>query len=72
MSGLLAAVRLRPEWRFERAEAMAERCRELLTGQAGADVIVPDNRATIVSWRSHEETPGGRRRAPGRSRSRRA
>jgi L-cysteine/cystine lyase len=56
MSGLLAAVRLRPEWRFERAEAMAERCRELLR-ESGADVIVPDSRATIVSWRSHEEAP---------------
>jgi L-cysteine/cystine lyase len=56
MSGLLAAVRLRPEWRFDRARAMAERCRELLTG-AGVDVIVPADRATLVSWRSQEEAP---------------
>ena len=45
MSGLLAAVRLRPEWRFERGAAMAERCRELLVG-AGEDVVSPDERAT--------------------------
>jgi selenocysteine lyase/cysteine desulfurase len=35
---------------------MAERCRELLT-EAGADVVVPDSRATIVSWRSRREAP---------------
>ena len=56
MAGLLAAVRLRPEWRFERAATMAERCRELLAG-AGADVIVPDSPATIVSWRPEGEAP---------------
>jgi L-cysteine/cystine lyase len=56
MSGLLAAVRLRPEWRFERAATMAERCRELLMG-AGEHVIVPNDRATIVSWRPQEEAP---------------
>jgi L-cysteine/cystine lyase len=54
MSGLLAAIRLRPEWRFERAATMAERCRELLA-DAGADVITPDNPATIVSWRPQAE-----------------
>jgi L-cysteine/cystine lyase len=50
MSGLLAAVSLRPEWRFERASATAERCRELLRA-AGADVVVPAARGTLVSWR---------------------
>lgn len=56
MSGLLAAVRLRPEWRFERAATMAERCRELLLG-VGQGVVVPDDRATIVSWRPDGEAP---------------
>ena len=56
MCGLLAAVGLRPEWRFERAAAMAERCRELLD-DAGEDVVVPDDRATIVAWRPGEEEP---------------
>ena len=56
MCGLLASVRLRPDWRFERARAMAERCRELLLA-AGQDVVVPDDRATIVAWRPGEEQP---------------
>jgi L-cysteine/cystine lyase len=56
MAGLLAAVRLRPEWRFERAATMAERCRELLSG-AGEDLVLPDDRATIVSWRPRQKEP---------------
>ena len=48
--GFLAALDVQPEWRFERAAATAERCRELLR-EAGADVVVPDERATLVSWR---------------------
>ena len=35
---------------------MAERCRELLLA-AGQDVVVPDDRATIVAWRPGEEQP---------------
>jgi len=54
MSGLLAAVRLRPEGRFERGVEMAERCRELLL-DAGEDVVSPEERATIVSWRPQGE-----------------
>ncbi len=56
MAGLLAAVRLQPEWRFERGADMAERCRQLLLG-AGEDVVVPEHRATIVSWRPENESP---------------
>ena len=54
MSGLLSALELSPEWRFERAAQMAERCRELLL-DAGADVLVPAERATLVSWRAGDE-----------------
>ena len=54
MSGLLAALELVPDGRFERAARMAERCRELLR-EAGADVIVPEHRATLVSWRADVE-----------------
>jgi L-cysteine/cystine lyase len=50
MSGLLAALELRPAWGFERAASTAERCRGLLL-EAGEDVLVPEERATIVSWR---------------------
>ena len=54
MSGLLAALSLGPVWRFERAAATAERCRELLAA-AGQDVVVPADRATLVSWRPRDE-----------------
>ncbi|HXG76075.1 MAG TPA: aminotransferase class V-fold PLP-dependent enzyme [Gaiellaceae bacterium] len=50
MAGLLAALELEPAGRFERAQAQAERCRELLRA-AGCDVVVPERRATLVSWR---------------------
>jgi L-cysteine/cystine lyase len=56
MAGLLAALELRPDWCFERAFETAERCRELLR-VAGVEVIVPDERATLVSWRPAEEKP---------------
>ena len=54
MSGLRAALELRPEWRFKRAAGMAERCRELLR-EAGQDVVVPAERATLVSWHADGE-----------------
>jgi L-cysteine/cystine lyase len=50
MSGLLAALDTRPEWCFERAAGTAERCRALLL-EAGEDVVVPQERGTLVSWR---------------------
>lgn len=54
MSGLLTAIDLQPEWALERAALMAERCRKLLRG-AGNDVVVPGERATLVSWRVQGE-----------------
>ena len=53
MSGLLAALDTRPEWGFERAAETAERCRELLA-DAGQDLVTPEERATLVSWRVGE------------------
>jgi L-cysteine/cystine lyase len=53
MCGLLAALSLDPEWRFERASATAERCRRLLAA-AGEDVVAPAERATLVSWRPRD------------------
>ena len=50
VAGFLAALDVHPEWRFERAAATAERCRELLR-EAGAEIVVPDECATLVSWR---------------------
>ena len=54
MAGLLAAIALRPDWAFDGAARMAERCRERLR-RAGADVVEPEERATLVSWRAHGE-----------------
>jgi L-cysteine/cystine lyase len=47
IAGLLAAVELAPEWRYERAAATAARCRELLAGHVET---VPGG-ATLVSFR---------------------
>ena len=49
-AGLHAAIRSIPEWAYERAAAMAERFRSRLA-DAGCDVVVPEARATLVSWR---------------------
>ncbi|HJQ94312.1 MAG TPA: aminotransferase class V-fold PLP-dependent enzyme, partial [Acidimicrobiia bacterium] len=54
LSGLLKALRSRPEWCFDRSQEMAERCRQMLTA-AGEDVVSPEERATIVSWRPSGE-----------------
>ncbi len=54
-AGLRAAIGAKPEWGYERAEGMAERFREAL-GEAGCDVVVPERRATLVSWRVPAET----------------
>ncbi len=49
-AGFRAALEALPEWRYERGFEIAERCRAALA-DAGADVIVPEERATLVSWR---------------------
>jgi L-cysteine/cystine lyase len=54
MSGLLAALDLRPEWCFERAAEMTDRCRILLA-DAGEEVVTPAGQATLVSWRPRDE-----------------
>jgi L-cysteine/cystine lyase len=48
--GLRAAIGAIPEWAHERAAQMAERFR-LRLAEAGLDVVVPESRATLVSWR---------------------
>ena len=50
VAGLRAAISSIPEWGHARAEEMAERFRGSLA-EAGCDVVVPDERATLVSWR---------------------
>ena len=48
-AGFRAALAALPDWRHERAFEMAERCRAALA-EVGADVVVPEHRATLVSW----------------------
>jgi len=50
LAGLLAALDVRPEWAYERAAAMAARCRELL---APLVELVPGD-ATLVAFRAEE------------------
>jgi L-cysteine/cystine lyase len=49
-AGLRAAIRAIPEWGYERAAETAERFRERLR-EVGCDVVAPEDRATLVSWR---------------------
>ena len=56
LAGLLAALDVRPSWSYEHAAATAELCRTLLR-DAGLDVVVPDEGATLVSWRVADERP---------------
>jgi L-cysteine/cystine lyase len=50
LAGLLAALDARPEWAFERAAEMSERCRSALTERF--EVVSPPNGGTLVSWRA--------------------
>ncbi len=50
VAGLREALRSMPPWAFERARDTAERFRARLT-EAGCDVVVPEERGTLVSWR---------------------
>ena len=49
-AGLRAAIAAIPAWAHERSAEMAERFRTRLT-EVDEDVVVPDDRATLVSWR---------------------
>jgi len=51
LEGLRVALEAPPSWRYDHATATAERLRALLR-DAGEDVIVPEQRATLVAWRA--------------------
>jgi L-cysteine/cystine lyase len=51
LAGLLAALGIHPEWRYERAAANAARCRELL--EPIVEVVTPPGHSTLVSFRPH-------------------
>jgi L-cysteine/cystine lyase len=49
LAGLLAALAVHPEWRYEQAAANAARCHELLAPLV--DVVTPPGHSTLVSFR---------------------
>jgi L-cysteine/cystine lyase len=49
LAGLEAALADLPEWRFERAREMTDRCHKLLSGRF--DVVSAPGEGTLVSWR---------------------
>jgi L-cysteine/cystine lyase len=55
LRAMLAAIRLRPGWCFERAVTAAERCRELLGPRV--EVVTPRAQSTLVSFRPDGEEP---------------
>jgi L-cysteine/cystine lyase len=53
LAGLLAAIAGRPEWVFEHAAAVADRCRDRLADIV--EVVTPAERSTLVAFRSPRE-----------------
>lgn len=53
LAGLEAALTDLPDWRFERARHMAERCRELLARDV--EVVTEPGHATVVSFRVEDD-----------------
>jgi L-cysteine/cystine lyase len=49
LDGLLAAIEVAPEWRYERGRGVAARCRALLAERF--DVVTEPEQATLVSFR---------------------
>lgn len=49
LAGLLAALAVAPDWRYEAAAANAARCRELL--EPHVEVVTPPGQGTLVSFR---------------------
>jgi L-cysteine/cystine lyase len=49
LAGLVAALGVHPEWRYERSAEMAARCAELLAPHV--EVVTPPENSTLVSFR---------------------
>jgi L-cysteine/cystine lyase len=49
LSGVIAALEVHPDWRYERAAEMAARCRALL--EPHVEVVTPAGHSTLVSFR---------------------
>jgi L-cysteine/cystine lyase len=52
LAGLVAAMDVAPDWRFERAAETAARCRDVLAG-AGYEVVTEPGHGTLVSFVPH-------------------
>jgi L-cysteine/cystine lyase len=55
IAGLEAAVSQLPDWRFERARELTDRCRERLL-ESGMDVVTEPAQGSLVSWRWEGDT----------------
>lgn len=53
--GVAAALDVHPAWRYERAAAMAARCRELL--EPHVEIVTPPGHSTLVSFRPNGDPP---------------
>ncbi len=53
LAGLEASLQVHPDWRYERAAAMAARCRELL--EPLVETVTPPEHSTLVSFRPPDD-----------------
>jgi L-cysteine/cystine lyase len=53
LAGLVTALGLHPDWRYERAAGMAARCRELL--EPHVEIVTPPDHSTLVSFRPQSD-----------------
>ena len=53
LKGLVTAIELAPEWRFDRIRQMTAHCRDTLAGRA--DVVTPPHQAGLVTFRPKED-----------------
>ena len=53
LAGLVSALDSAPDWRFERAAQLTERCRQLLA--AHVEIVTEPGHATLVSFRAGED-----------------
>jgi L-cysteine/cystine lyase len=61
IAGLEAALSGLPEWRFERAREITDRCRDALL-EAGHDVVTEPRQGTLVSWRWADDAAAASKR----------
>jgi L-cysteine/cystine lyase len=55
VAGLETAIAAAPDWRFDRAREITDRCRERLL-ESGHDVVTEPRQGTLVAWRWNGDT----------------